>query len=163
MPISGTQHNYPGAMSTHLRDAQPDIGVPLRVVEAKLELLSLVGVQVIRLESVRLATRRDGAVVVVVVEHVQRSGSRRTQVEGDSNLLNVLGFLEVVRDAATVVLVRAAENVSLARPARVGPDIVVPGVVRYATVRAAATPRRPCVVPIGLDVDPGTLARIYQG
>ena len=84
-------------------------------------------------------------------------------MEGDSNLLNVLGFLEVVRDAATVVLVRAAENVSLARPARVGPDIVVPGVVRYATVRAAATPRRPRVVSICLDIHPGTLARIDKG
>ena len=127
-------------MSTHLRDAQPDIGVPLRVVEAKLELLSLVGVQVIRLESVRLAARRDGAVVVVVVEHVQRSGSRRTQVEGDSNLLNVLGFLEVVRDAATVILIRAVEDIPLARPARVGPYIVIPSVFGYAAVRAAATP-----------------------
>ncbi|MEP5729986.1 MAG: hypothetical protein ABJL67_11530, partial [Sulfitobacter sp.] len=40
---------------THLGDAQPDILVPLRVVHAKLELLRFIGVQVVRLESVRIA------------------------------------------------------------------------------------------------------------
>ena len=151
------------AMATHLRNAEPDVGVPLRVVKAKLELFSLVGVEVLRLESVRLATRRDRAVVFMVVEHVQRPGSRRPQVEGDSNLFNVLRFLEVVRDAASIVFVRAVEDVTLARPARVSPYIVVPGVLGYATLRAAATPRRPRVVSIGLDVDPGPLAGVDQG
>ena len=160
---AGTHHSYLTLVATYLRDTQPDIGVPLRVVQAKLELLSLVGVQVIRLESVRLAARRDGAVVVVVVEHVQRTGSGCTQMEGESNLLDVLGFLEVERDAATVVLIRAVEDITLAGPARVGPDIIVPGVFGYATFRAAATPRCPRVVSIGLDVDPGALACVEKG
>ena len=150
-------------MATHLREAQPNVSVPLWVVKAKLELFSLVGVQVARLESLSLAAGRDGAVVVMVVEHVQRLGSRRTQVEGDSKLLNILGFLEVVRDAATVALIRAVEDVTLARPARVGPNIVVPGVFGYATFRDAATPGRPRVIAIRLGVDPGPLARVDEG
>ena len=148
------------AIATYLGDAQPDVGVPLRIVQAKLELFSLVGVQIVRLESVRVAARRDGAVVVMVVEHVQRPGSGCTKVEGNSNLLDVLGFFEVVRDAASVVPNRAVKDITLARPARVGPDIIVSGVLGYATVRAAATPRRPCVVPISFNVNPCPLAGV---
>ena len=98
----------------------------------------------------------------MVVEHVQRPGSRRTQVESNPNLLNVLGFFKAVRDAAPIVLIRAVEDVTLARPARVGPDIVVPGIFGYATFRTAATPRRPRVVPISLNVNPRPLARVDE-
>ena len=52
-----------------------------------------------------------------------------------------LWFLEGVRDAASIVLIRAVEDIALARPATARPYIVVPGVGGYAPVPAAAAAR----------------------
>ena len=88
---------------THLGDAKPDVFVPLRVAEAKLEFRGFVGVEVERLEVVRLAAGFDCVELLAVVEHVQTPGSLVTLVEGDFYVDNVLRFFEVVRDAAPVV------------------------------------------------------------
>lgn len=40
-------------------------------------------------------------------------------MEGDVNIPNVLGFLEVVRDAPCLVVIRPVKDIHLARPARV--------------------------------------------
>ena len=71
-------------------------------------------------------------------------------------------LLEGVRDAAPVVLSRTAEDVSLARPARVRREIAVPCIIRYAAVRAAATAGSPRVVPIGVHVDPGPFTSVDE-
>ena len=62
-------------MPAWLGDAHPGVRAQRRAVEAKLELLSLVGAQVVRLRSFRLAARGNGAVVIMVVEHVRHPGS----------------------------------------------------------------------------------------
>lgn len=74
-----------------------------------------------------------------------------------------MGILEVVRNAASIFFIRTVEGITLAQPARVGADIVVPGVVWYTVARAAAIPRRPRDVPIGLYIDPGALACVDEG
>ena len=146
----------------HLGDAQPDVRVPLRVGEAKLDVLGLVGVEVKALVSQRRAAGRDCAVLVTVVEHVQRPGVLIPFVEGDAHPDNVLGFLEVVRDAAPIVLGIAVEDVSLARPARVRRTIIVPGVGWYAALWDASAARSPRVVSIGVYVDPGPVAGVDE-
>ena len=148
---------------TYLGDAQPYSRVPPRVVEANLDVFGLVGVQVKVLVAERRAAGRDCAVVVTVVKNVQCSCVLIPLVEGNTHPDNVLGFLEGVRDAASIVFIRAVKEITSARPTRVSPDVVVPGVGGYATVRAAAAARRPGVVPIGVDVDPSPLASVDEG
>ncbi|MEP5728561.1 MAG: hypothetical protein ABJL67_04215, partial [Sulfitobacter sp.] len=46
---------------------------------------------------------------------------------------------------------------------RVSPDVVVSGVVGYAASRAAAIPRCPRIVPIGVHVDPGPVGGLGEG
>ena len=99
---------------------------------------------------------------VTVVEHVQRPGVLIPFVEGDAHPDNVLGFLEVVRDAAPIVLGIAVEDVSLARPARVRRTIIVPGVGWYAALWDASAARSPRVVSIGVYVDPVPVAGVDE-
>lgn len=66
--VLGLFSNIFKASRTCLDDAQPDVGAQLRVIEAKLKLLSFVGVEVVRLECFRRAAGQDCAAVVVVVE-----------------------------------------------------------------------------------------------
>ena len=146
----------------HLGDAQPDVRVPLRVIKAKLDFFGFVGVEVEALVSKRRAAGCDCAVLVTIVEHVQRPGVLIVLVEGDAHPENVLGFLEVVRDAAPVVFGIAVEDVSLAGPARVCPEIVVSGVGRYASLWATSTARGPRVVSICVYVDPGCVAGVDE-
>lgn len=108
-------------------------------MEAKLELLGFVGVQVEHLVSKRRSAGRDCAVVVIVDVHVQLPGVLIPLVEGNTHLNNVLRLLEVVRDAASLIGIRASEDIPLTRPARVGFEVVVSAVVGYAAVWAAAT------------------------
>ena len=151
------------SLSAHLSDAQPDVSVPLRVVEAKLDVLGLVGVEVKALVSKRRAAGLDCAVLVTVVEHVQGPGVLIPLVKGDAHPDNVLGFLEVIRDAASIVLSTTLEDVSLARPARVRPEIIVPGIRRHAALWATSTARGPRVVSIGVYVDPSPVAGVDEG
>ena len=99
---------------------------------------------------------------VTVVEHFECPGVLIPIMKGDAQPDNVLGFLEGVRDAAPVVLSIAVEDVSLARPARALPEIVVPCIGRYAAARAAAIAGSPRVVAIGVHVDPGPVASVDE-
>ena len=95
---------------THLGDAQPLIVV---AVEAKLNLLGFIGVEVERLVTKGLAAGLDLALVFPVIVsfvHVQLAGPLISLVERDLHADNVLGLLERVGDAASI---------SLTRPARV--------------------------------------------
>ena len=148
--------------SSYLGNAQPHVRVPLGVIEAKLEVVRFVGVEVEVLVVKRLAAGRDRAVVVPVVENVKGPGVFVPLVEGDTHADKVLGYLEGISDAAPVVRIRAAEDVPLARPTRVCPDIVVAGVVGYAAFRAAATPGCTSVVTIGIYANPGPVTRLDQ-
>ena len=100
---------------------------------------------------------------VTVVVHVQRPGSRSTLVEGDAYPDDILGFIKVVVDPAPLVVIRAVEAISLARPAGVGFAIVVPSVLGYAAVRAASITGRPVVIPSSIDSDGRPLASIDEG
>ena len=98
--------------------------------------------------------------IVPVVEQIKRSGVLVPLVEGDTQPKNVLSVLEVVRDAASIVVIRAVKNVSLAGPARRWQSTAVASIRRKAAGRAAAITGRPLVVPCGAHVDPGPLAGI---
>ena len=101
--------------------------------------------------------------LVAVVEHVQRTGVLIPPVKGNSHRDNVLGFLEVVRDAAALIVIRAVEDIPSARPARVRQEIAIPGVGWHAAIRAAAIAGRPRVVPSGVHVDQGPVTRVDEG
>ena len=100
--------------TAHLRDAQPDVPVPLRVREAELELLGSVGVDAEVLISKRRSSGRDLAEMVTVLVHVQRPGVLVPFVKGNTEPKNVLTILEVVRDVASLIVFRAVEDIPLA-------------------------------------------------
>lgn len=101
--------------------------------------------------------------MVAAVEDVQRPGILKSLVKGDSHPNNVLGFVEVMRDAAALIVIRVFEDIPLVRSARVCQDVVVPGAVWYAAIRAATTAGRPRAVPGGVHVDQGLVARVDRG
>ena len=128
---------------TYLCDAEPFVVV---AIEAKLDVFRFIGVEVEVLISKSVAARRDFAVVVAVVVHVQRPGPFIPQMESDAHPNDVLGFLEGVGDAAIV---------SLARPARVGRATAVPSVFRHAAIRVTTAIAGVAVIVIGgIYVDP---------
>ena len=145
---------YLFSFPAHLGDAQPLVVV---AVEAKLHLLGFIGVEVERLVSNSFAAGLDFSVVFAVVVgfvHVQLSGPLISLVEGDLHTDNVLGLLEVVRDAASI---------SLARPARVCLATAVSRVFGNAALRVAtAIIGITLVVPSGVNVNPGPLACIDE-
>lgn len=144
--------------TTHPGDTQPDVRVPLRVPAANLVFLGFVGVKVYILVPKRRAAGHDYVVEFTIVEHLQRPDALIPLVEGEAQPDNVLGYLERVCYAASIALTRAVDDIPVARPPRVGGNVVVPSVVRYTAVRAAAGARRPRVVRTGAHVDPGPVA-----
>ena len=131
-------------LTTYLRQAEPHVTVRLVVVEVKLELRRLIRFEVERLVPCRFAAGFDLAVVASVRVHLQRTGVLLALVEGDSDFLEVLGFLKRVLDPAPLVVVK---DVPLARPARVRGAAPVPGVFGDAAVRGTARVVCPLVVP----------------
>ena len=99
--------------------------------------------------------------MVSVVEHVQCPRVLIPLVEGDTHPEDILEFLEVVGDAASAVVIRIVQDIPLARPARVPPEIDVPSVGRYAAVRATSIVGSPRIVPVGAHVDPGPHTRFH--
>ena len=145
--------------STHLRDAQP-LGVGGGVVEAKREIRCLVRVKSELLVAVGGAARRDLAVENIIVVHLESSVPLRSLVESDVHPYDVLGFIEVVVNAASFVSV---VNIVLARPARVGVDAVVSSVFGFAAVGATAIPRRPLVKSRGVHYHSCPFSGIDEG
>ena len=144
--------NASTSIGTHLGDAEPVIAV---VVQTQFDVFGLVGVEGEILESTSLAARRDFAVVVTVVVHVQRPDPLVSLVERDPHPDNVLGFLERVRDATAI---------ALARPARVGRATAVPSVFGHAAVRVTSAIIGIAVVVVGgIHVNPGSHTCVNEG
>lgn len=159
-PFSLSLHyNSSTAFSTDLLKAQPHVAVGLPVVEIQPQFLRVIDVQVEGLVSVRLTAGLDLAVIGTFVEHVERPGSLCAFVKGDADRDNVLRFVKVVLDRASLVM--AVNDVSFARPTRVVRETFVTIVLGNAAIRRAAFTRRPLIVGRRSHFDGRALTRVH--